>query len=148
MTKRSFLSSEGLKPAETQSVEFFVCSAILCWCYKLQLLLTGWFQWWWCFELMIMELLRNQWLSFLSDSGRPNWSRECGWWWPYTDPGSAVDHHPSVPDWTHQTGWGNESTLSTAAHRSLICRSQYKLFFATYWHKLWLQFGQQVNFIP
>ncbi len=46
----------------------------------------------------------NQSLSFLSDSGGSDWSRECGGRGPYTDPGSAVDHHPQVPDRTHQPG--------------------------------------------
>lgn len=36
-----------------------------------------------------------------SDPCGPDWSRERGGRGPDTDPGSAVDHHPAVPDRTH-----------------------------------------------
>lgn len=39
--------------------------------------------------------------ALLLDSGGSNWSRKCGGWGSYTDPGAAVDHHPQVSDWTY-----------------------------------------------
>lgn len=60
---------------------------------------------------------------FLSDSGGSDWSRECGGRGPYADPGSAVDHHPPLPDRTHQPGGGKKlnlqwRTVTPVAHLS------------------------------